>query len=239
MTSYLLRREQTLPSDTATLYHSDVATYQYPAVTYPYVADTRPPTPPPPGPPQPDVKPPQRPRRWAKVLGIGAAATAVLAGAVFGGFAVGRSNPKIVTTPAPTVTAMPAAQPFDATDIAWCAEFVRADDAIIDQGRANGWPRNVAGREVPASAWTPEERAENAKFLQYIGTFGNESVRDLAARSHNPVLTALMDAQLSAVDSITRVLESGTYQPTDYRNLLTISGTGTAIRDICTEIEKD
>ncbi len=208
---------------------------------YPYVLDGTPPPamPPTAGYPLPGTAnstPPPNP--WPKRVGIGAAVIVSITAALIGGYMAGRMSSELPSTTPATATALPGARPFDSTDKTWCAEFVRSDDSVIDRGKANGWPRNIAGKDVPATAWTAEERAANAQFRQYIALFGDGSMRDLAARSHNPALTMLMNTQISATDTAVQALDAGTYQPSDYQELLSIAGTGTAIRDICEEISK-
>ncbi|GAT02552.1 putative membrane protein YdgH [Mycolicibacterium fortuitum subsp. acetamidolyticum] len=236
-TTYPSRPEQTLPPSNDALYHEGMATYHYPAVTYPYVAETPPPQPPTPGPPPPDVKPPQRPRRRAKALGIGAAATAVLAAAVFGGFAAGRSNPKIVTTPAPTVTAMPQPQMFNSADADWCREYTATKNRTAELRKADGLPRDMAATSLPASLWSPEELKQNQDFQKYLESY-SLAFADLQSSAKNPAIKSLMDTQMSALNDLSERIKSGTYLPTDNTILNTAVSSSVGLEELCVEIPR-
>ncbi|MBU8814111.1 hypothetical protein KL953_35210 [Mycolicibacterium goodii] len=236
-TTYPSRPEQTLPPSNDALYHEGMATYHYPAVTYPYVAETPPPQPPTPGPPPPDVKPPQRPRRWAKALGIAAAATAVLAAAVLGGFAAGRSNPKIVTTPAPTVTAMPSPQTFNSMDADWCREYIAVGNKQKEDRRAKGWPRDMAATSLPASAWSPEELKQNEDFQKYLDAY-SLAMADLQARAMNPAIKSLMETDMSATKILIERIKEGTYVPADSVYLDTGASASVGLEELCVEVAR-
>jgi hypothetical protein len=204
------------------LQYPHVPAGQYPV---PPAYGAAPPAPAPPLPPAPGPPPHRGRRRW---IITGAAVTAALAIGVGGGLAIGRT---IAPVPEPTVKTVqvpgqPIAQPFTDADVAWCREYNIASTQIADRGTADGLPRSMAGSELPAGAWTDEERETNRQLSTYAARWVN-GLATLQSSAQNPTLKLLIDQLRSGYGQLAAKLVDGTYIPADfviYRNVRAADG---------------
>lgn len=185
-------------------------------------------------PPPPAPRGPRRGRRWL-VVGAVAVAGLALAG---GAFAAGRG-----TAPTPAATAktvevpgVPVAQEFTDADVAWCREYNIASSRIVDETKAAGLPSNVAARDLPASAWTTEERVANQRFVEYLGRW-DAGLADLQSRATHPTLKLLLDSMVAADGKLASVLAGGTYAPSDYSYFRDGSAASGALGETCERLQ--
>lgn len=186
----------------------------------------------PPRPPAPGG--PRRSRRWLGVAAVVVAGLAVAGGA----FAAGRGT---APTPAATVKTVevpgvPVAQAFTDADVTWCREYNIASSRIVDETKAAGLPSNVAARDLPASAWTADERAENQRFVEYLGRW-DAGLADLQSRVTHPTLKLLLDSMVAADGKLASALAGGTYAPSDYSYFRDGSAASGALGETCERLQ--
>ncbi|SUA31556.1 Uncharacterised protein [Mycolicibacterium fortuitum] len=168
--------------------------------------------------------PPKQPRRWWMVAAAAVGGLALIGAA----FAAGRGTAPTREAAVQTieVPGMPVAQAFTDADVAWCREYNITSTGISDAAKADGLPTSIAGKELPASAWTPDERATNQRLVEYFGRW-DTGLADLRARVENPTLKLLIEGMLDGSSKLSTVLGNEIYTPADftyYRNMFAASG---------------
>jgi hypothetical protein len=165
-------------------------------------------------------------RRWGTA---GVAALVIAAGAAGGGIFIGRTTASTATT---TLTATPQPKAFDDADVAWCTEYSATSRRLADAGKAAGAPRELAGKDLPATEWTSGESLANQRFADYSDTWipGLDRLRD---SSPNPILTLLIRGSNQAERALAEKIRTSTYVPGDYSLYRTVTATSNAILAIC------
>lgn len=177
---------------------------------------------------------PRRGRRWLIVAAVAVAGLALGGGA----FAVGRGTAPTPSAAVKTVEVpgVPVAQEFTDADVAWCREYNIASNNIAEAATADGLPTSIAGKDLPASAWTADERATNQRLIEYFGRW-DTGLADLQARAENPTLKMLIDGMLDGSSKLSTVLGDGTYTPADYQNYRNMFAASGGLVRVCERLQ--
>ena len=178
--------------------------------------------------------PPKQPRRWWVVAAAAVGGLALMGAA----FAAGRGTAPTPEAAVQTieVPGMPVAQAFTDADVAWCREYNITSTGISDAAKADGLPTSIAGKELPASAWTPDERATNQRLVEYFGRW-DTGLADLRARVENPTLKLLIEGMLDGSSKLSTVLGNGTYTPADFQLFRNASSSSGGLVNVCERLQ--
>ncbi|OWL95575.1 hypothetical protein B7435_30290 [Mycolicibacterium peregrinum] len=177
---------------------------------------------------------PKQPRRWWCVAAAAVGGLALMSGA----FAIGRSTAPTPQAAVQTVEVprMPVAQAFTDADVAWCREYNVTSTRISDAAKADGLPTSIAGKDLPASAWTADERARNQRLIEYFGRW-DAGLADLRARVENPTLKMLIDGMLDGSSKLSTVLGDDTYTPADFTLFRNASASSGGLVAVCERLQ--
>ncbi|BBX30550.1 hypothetical protein MALV_56750 (plasmid) [Mycolicibacterium alvei] len=155
-----------------------------------------------------------------------------------GAFATGRSTAPTPQAAVQTVEVrgMPVAQAFTDADVAWCREYNVTSTRISDAAKADGLPTSIAGKDLPASAWTPDERASNQRLIEYFGRW-DTGLADLRAQVENPTLKMLIDGMLDGSSKLSTVLGDDTYTPADFTLFRNASASSGGLVAVCERLQ--
>lgn len=164
------------------------------------------------------------------------AALSLVVGGVIGGI-IGSSNKNNNTSAAaPTVTveaAAPQVNPtIPATPDPVCAEWAPIADAYA--AKLKDWGSRSGDPTLPASKWTPEQRALNMASIPIMRD-QVEDLKRLATRAKDPFLASLLRAQAMYEDAFIPRLPN--YEPSDrpiWQAAYDFSG---AVRAACTPVK--
>lgn len=183
-------------------------------------------------PAEPPTKTP-RGRRW---IALSAAAIGVLMIGGAAGFAVGH-----LAAPEPTVRTLEVPgnvepQAFTNNDVAWCREYNITTSRLYDQDVASGAPRTLAAPELPAAAWSADERAANHALVARYGRWDAE-LSSLRSGADNPTLKLLINGMLDSAGRLSTAIANGTYSPTDRNEYRDVSVAGDGLVSMCEALQ--
>jgi hypothetical protein len=156
----------------------------------------------------------------------------IAAGAAGGGIVIGRTTARTATMATATLTATPQPKAFGDADAAWCREYGATSRRLADAGEASGAPRELAGKDLPATEWTPDEAAANQRFADYLATW-TPGLAQLRETTTNPVLKLLIEGDNQVNAGLVGKIHSGSYVPADYSLYRSGSATSNATLAIC------
>jgi len=171
------------------------------------------------------------PRLWA-VIGVTFLVALIIGGVIGGLIAPDRSTstaispqpaPVTVTKEAPPVQITPS---IPASPDPVCAEWAPLADSY--RGKRSDWV--AIDPNIPASQWTPEQRATNMKVIPTLQA-ESQDLRRLAGEAHNNLLAALMRSQAVYEDAY--ALRLPNYQPEDQRLWQAVIDFGNAVNSVC------
>jgi len=166
----------------------------------------------------------------------GAATAALIVGGILGGL-MGSSNSGSNASSAPATVTVAAAAPQLSPTIPSAPDPVCAEWAPIADSYAaklKEWGSRGGDPNLPASTWTPEQRALNMASIPVMRD-QVEDLKRLAAKAKDPFLASLLRAQAMYEDAFIPRLPS--YQPSDrplWQAAYDFSG---AVRAACTTVQ--
>lgn len=173
--------------------------------------------------------------RRALWMAVGAtAAASMIVGGLAGGLLRSQDNSGAASTMTTVTAAAPAPElnpTVPAAPDPVCAEWAPIADAV--HASTTEWGSKGGDPALPASSWTPEQRALNADTLPILQRY-TADLRRLADKASDPFLVALLRAQANYQQKFTERLMD--YNPSDlalWRSALDYSA---AVRSTCKTI---
>lgn len=174
--------------------------------------------------------------RWNAAAVGSVAALSLVVGGVIGGIIGSRNTNNDTDAAAPTVTveaAAPQVNPtIPPTPDPVCAEWAPIADAYA--AKLKDWGSRSGDPTLPASTWTPEQRALNLASIPIMRD-QVEDLKRLATRAKDPFLASLLRAQAMYEDAFIPRLPN--YEPSDrplWQAAYDFSG---AVRAACTTVK--